>query len=180
MARKRKTALQLYGTKQVAEILGIPEWRVKNFTQGDAYKLPLPQTVGSGRGSRRLYNEDDVLRLAIANELVNCGFTPEAVGEAVREIPESKLKNSYAFGLAHDEDDPRNFSYVLVRTGNNWEVKTLGEVMVDLEQGDFLYHHADRGFFLLHLDNLLEGVLKKMNKMSQPEAKEQQEAKGGR
>lgn len=179
MARKRKPAPQLYGTKQVAEILGIPEWRVKNFTQGDAYKLPLPRTLGTGRGSRRLYDENDVLRLAIANELVNCGFTPEAVGQAVREIQESRLKNSYAHEIADDEN-PQPYWYVLTCTGNNWEVKTLAEVMDDIYQRDFFYNQTDHGFFVLHFPKLLEGVTKKMNEMSQPKAKETQEAKGDR
>src|SRR5215467_6344033 len=92
MAKRKDRIEKLYGTKQVAEILGIPDWRVKNFTEGDAYRLPKPQLVGSGRGSRRLYTLIDVGRIAIADALVNCGFSPEAIGEAIQEIPRSKLR----------------------------------------------------------------------------------------
>jgi len=81
----------LYGTKQVAELLDIPEWRVKNFAEGEAYGFSPSHRIGSGRGSRRLYSYADVLRLAVANELVNCGFSAESVGRAIREIPESTL-----------------------------------------------------------------------------------------
>lgn len=88
---KRKEPEKLYGTKQVAEILGIPDWRVKNFTEGEAYRLPKPQLVGTGRGSRRLYTITDVCRIAIANQLVECGFSPEAIGDAIEEIPRSML-----------------------------------------------------------------------------------------
>jgi DNA-binding transcriptional MerR regulator len=88
---KRKEPEKLYGTKQVAEILGIPDWRVKNFTEGEAYRLPKPQLVGTGRGSRRLYTITDICRIAIANQLVECGFSPEAIGDAIEEIPRSLL-----------------------------------------------------------------------------------------
>lgn len=88
---KRKEPEKLYGTKQVAEVLGIPDWRVKNFTEGEAYRLPKPQLVGTGRGSRRLYTITDICRIAIANQLVECGFSPEAIGDAIEEIPRSML-----------------------------------------------------------------------------------------
>ena len=91
MKAKRQSRAELYGTSQVAEILNIPEWRVKNFSEGEAYRLPPAKQVGRGRGSRRLYEWTDIYRILIANELVEMGFTPEAVGRAVREIPESKL-----------------------------------------------------------------------------------------
>lgn len=88
---KRKEPEKLYGTKQVAEVLGIPDWRVKNFTEGEAYRLPKPQLVGTGRGSRRLYTITDICRIAIANQLVECGFSPESIGDAMEEIPRSTL-----------------------------------------------------------------------------------------
>src|SRR5438270_479836 len=62
-AMRSMTRVELYGTSQVAEILGIPEWRVKNFSEGAAYKLPPAHRVGSGRGSRRLYGWEDIFRI---------------------------------------------------------------------------------------------------------------------
>jgi DNA-binding transcriptional MerR regulator len=46
-----------------------------------------------GRGSRRLYDIMDLSRMAIARHLVDAGFSPEAVGKAVRVIPDSKLRS---------------------------------------------------------------------------------------
>jgi hypothetical protein len=94
MKAKRHSRAELYGTSQVAKILSIPEWRVKNFSEGEAYRMPPAKQIGRGRGSRRLYEWTDIYRLLIANELVEMGFTPDAVGRAVREIPESKLVSS--------------------------------------------------------------------------------------
>jgi DNA-binding transcriptional MerR regulator len=83
---------RLFGTTEVATILLIPEWRVKNFTQGLAYGLSPTQRIGKGRGSRRLYSETEIVRIALANELVEAGLTPEAVGAAIRELPESVIR----------------------------------------------------------------------------------------
>jgi DNA-binding transcriptional MerR regulator len=108
---RHRTAL--YGTKQVSSMLGIPEWRVKNFSEGEAYGLPPAIRTGRGRGSRRLYELADIYRMLIANELVGCGFTPEAVGRAVREIRESEL-------ISRDSGDPDVRVLVLVR--QKWSV----------------------------------------------------------
>jgi hypothetical protein len=91
MAGRRKSPRMLYTTKDVAKMLGVENWRIKNFSEGGTYGLPPAIHVGRGRGSRRLYDRPSIYRLLIANEMVECGFTPEAVGRAIREIPESKL-----------------------------------------------------------------------------------------
>lgn len=83
---------KLYSTREVAGMLRIEMWRVKNFTEGAAFGLPATQQVGKGRGSRRLYHIKDAYRIAIAHKLTMLGLTPEAVGKAIREIPESKLQ----------------------------------------------------------------------------------------
>jgi hypothetical protein len=81
----------LYTTKDVAKMLGVDNWRIKNFSEGGTYGLPPAIHVGRGRGSRRLYDWAGVCRMLIADELVEHGFTSESVGSAIREIPESKL-----------------------------------------------------------------------------------------
>ena len=121
VARKQKGFRQsLYGTKQVADILQVPEWRVKNFSQGEAYRLPPSIQLGRGRGSRRLYDWKDVCRIAIANNMTNLGLAPEAVGKAIKEIPESKLVESkWTSGN----------SLALVRTTtDDWYVEKASEV----------------------------------------------------
>jgi hypothetical protein len=122
MNKRARSRSELYGTSQVAEILNIPEWRIKNFSEGKAYRLPPAKQVGRGRGSRRLYEWADIYRLLIANELVGMGFIPEAVGQAVREVPESKLISRDIL----DED-----SMLLVLLHGDWAVipaKSLKEI----------------------------------------------------
>jgi DNA-binding transcriptional MerR regulator len=47
--------------------------------------------VGKGRGSRRLYTERQIYRIALADLLVTHGFSASTVGKAMREVPESVL-----------------------------------------------------------------------------------------
>jgi hypothetical protein len=165
MARKRKTARQLYATKQVAAILDVAEWRVKNFSEGGAYGLPPSQTVGSGRGSRRLYGAMDICRLAIANELVNCGFTPETVGRAVREIPESLLLESlYPY---HDDDEeqpeePEEGPPMLVYMYDTWKVREGGTFDEALKHHFANFQSVSHGIFILNLWSLVSGVREKL------------------
>ncbi len=88
---KKQDSSGLYGTRQVAAILALPEWRVKNFTEGAVYGLLPAEQRGKGRGSRRLYAIRDIFRIGIADELLTFGFAPDAVGEAVRKIPDALL-----------------------------------------------------------------------------------------
>jgi hypothetical protein len=158
MRRKRQSE-KLYGTKQVAELLRIPDWRVKNFSEGDAYGLPPSQTVGTGRGSRRLYRESDVCRIAIANALVICGFGPEAVGKAIRELPESVLIEDYADLDA--EPEPEESKPVLVCKGGEWRLKNAGQLkyLVDEQMES---PEVKDGLFILNLVNVLLGLVERL------------------
>jgi len=136
MNRKRKIGDELYGTKQIAELLDIPEWRVKNIAEVEAYGVPPTQRIGTGRGSRRLYDRASVLRMAIAYELVEADFTPEGVGRALREIPESLL-TSYDETLG--KRPAREMLPLLVGERGKWRVRKNKEVKAMLaDRFDFL------------------------------------------
>ena len=162
MRRKRESE-KLYGTKQVAELLKIPDWRVKNFSEGDAYGLPPSQTVGTGRGSRRLYRESDVCRIAIANVLVTCGFGPEAVGKAIRELPESLLTESYFDAPADEESEaePYESRPVLICRGGEWRLKKAKQVE-DLVEEQMESPEPKEGLFILNLLTVLYGLVDRL------------------
>ena len=179
MTRKRRSEPEqsLYGTKQVAEILRIPEWRVKNFSEGEAYGLPPSQRVGSGRGSRRLYNLNDILRLAVASELVNCGFTPEAVGRAVREIPESMLSmwpevlDEPASKIDSAEEISEYFPLLVLAEGD-WRVKRVREVKKLLKEA-FQYVGDDQGLFILNFPSLLAVIRNQVKRLAEKANREE-------
>lgn len=131
--------------------------RVKNFTKdGTASGLGPSYVYGKGRGSRRFFSFEDVLRIAIANELVECGFAPKVVGEAIREIPESVL-------LLKDMDQlKREALPVLLCTHGEWRVRKVREVRAQIEKtvdGDW------QGVFILHFPQLVESIAQRMMKL---------------
>lgn len=122
-------AEKLYGTKDVAEILRIPEWRVKNFAEGSAYQLPPSQHLGKGHGSRRLYDAVGILRVAIATELVSFGFMPDAVGSAMGKVSEEEvLKISSEVRSSKAGENWR----VLICIGCRWDLKRADQATREL------------------------------------------------
>ncbi len=162
--RKRRQTRRLFGTKQVAQILDLPEWRVKNFSEGGAYGLPPAQTLGTGRGSRRLYETPDICRIAIANELLNCGFTPEAVGRAVREIPESLLDET----VWPDDTDLGDYDMeqenpmMLVCMHGKWRVRRPSELSSLALDKYVRWNGESTGMFMLNFGSLLSKVATKI------------------
>lgn len=169
MAKKKPTDKLFYGTKQVAEFLGIPEWRVKNFSEGKTYGLPPTQTLGKGHGSRRLYGEADILRLAIAAELVDFGFGPEVVKNALSKIPDSKLLDVEGELPGElPEDMP-----ILVCESGLWRLRRVEDVH-DLVEKALAFPGEEFGVFILNFPNLIEPVYQRMQLHK---AKELQETK---
>jgi hypothetical protein len=176
MTGKKQARRELYGTKEVATILGIPEWRVKNFSEGAAYRLPPALQVGSGHGSRKLYGWEDIFRLGIANQLVNFGFTPESVGAAVREIPESTLApytadlqvQAFLQGKASSEAQLRSKETPLLvrlggRLGQGWRVKKASEVRGEL--GKTVKHGgSSRALFVLNIANVCDSIFSRLER----------------
>jgi hypothetical protein len=174
--RKRKPRQELYGTKEVATILGIHEWRVKNFTLGAAYGLRPAHQVGSGQGSRRLYGWTELFRIGIADQLVKFGFTPESVGEALGEIPDSILApytadlQAQAFfeGKPNSEGHLRSKETPLLvrlggRLGGVWKVKKASEVRGEL--GEAVKHGgSSRALFVLNIANVCDSIFSRLNR----------------
>lgn len=167
MKTQNPSRAELYGTAQVAEILSIPEWRVKNFSEGAAYRLPPAHRVGSGRGSRRLYGWADIFRIAIANHLVEFGLTAEAVGRAVREIPESVL-GPYIEMLLLENPDTEGRSAketpLLFSPGfGAWQVRNANKVSREIRQA---LRHTGRsgGIFVLNLATFCDSVFRDLEK----------------
>ncbi len=165
--RTRKPRQELYGTKEVGKILDIDEWRVKNFAQGAAYRIRPALHVGSGQGSRKLYGWTELFRLGIANQLVNFGFTPESVGAALGEIPDSKLApyradlqahHPQAGGKLESKETP-----LLVKHGAAWRVTMASEVRSELPKT--LEHGGTSSpLFVLNIANVCDAVFDRLER----------------
>lgn len=163
---KTRPIPNLYRTADVAQILSIEEWRVKNFSQGKAYNLPPSVRVGSGQRRLRLYTFEGVLRLAIADELVKCGFTPEAVGSAMLAISDKQLTSWSAMvaDSGHKAEEPNwRVLPVLMSVRGEWKVTTAS-----VFRDDVLRYDAEwRGSFVLNLSALLGQVVRKIKEMEE-------------
>jgi hypothetical protein len=78
--------LPTFGTGRVAEILDIPMWRLQKFLDGKQYRLSPEDSLGAGRGSRRVFTVEDIYRLAIASRLVQDGFAASFIGEMLVQL----------------------------------------------------------------------------------------------
>lgn len=90
---------RLYSTSEVAKVLGVPVWRIKNFIDGKAFDFKPTHTLGSGRGGRHLFNADTIVHAAILVELVNLGLTPSACGKLAKQESIEEVGNFSALRL---------------------------------------------------------------------------------
>jgi hypothetical protein len=170
MTRQTK-GLDLYGTRAVAAILGIPEWRVKNFSQGEAYRLPPSVQAGKGRGTRRSYGWADIFRIGLADRLVEVGFTPKSVGRAVQQIPESTFAPYAALLHARPpERVPKGDDVlgsgkvpVLINEAGAWRLITQDKVAHEwsktVDRGA-----SDKGLFLINITNVCVAILDRLTR----------------
>lgn len=101
MPRKRKIDLLLgvskppvpsFGTGDVAEILGVPIWRIQSYLDRPSYRLKPEGQLGTGRGSRRVFSAEDVCRIAVAAQMVLDGFSTTFVGEILQQIDDRDFR----------------------------------------------------------------------------------------
>src|SRR6266851_1215671 len=82
---------RIFRASDVTRILEIEKWRLEKFLTGKQYRLSPSGTIGEGRGSWRLFNHQDLYRLASANHMVEDGFTARFVSTVLQEIEDNDL-----------------------------------------------------------------------------------------
>jgi DNA-binding transcriptional MerR regulator len=89
--------MNLFTTEQVAALLGLArkdKWRVVKFAESREYGIQPSVTAGSGPGSRRLYDIEDVCQIAVALRLLETGLRPKVIGEVIGKLRSSKERLS--------------------------------------------------------------------------------------
>jgi hypothetical protein len=84
-----------FGTGEVAQMLGLPIWRLQKFLDSPQYNLSPEGQLGSGHGSRRVFTSDDIFRIAIAARMVQDGFAAKFVGSILELIEDLDLSWSH-------------------------------------------------------------------------------------
>jgi hypothetical protein len=145
-----------FGTGEVAQILGLPIWRVQKFLDSPQYNLSPEGKLGSGQGSRRVFTSDDIVRIAIAVRMVQDGFAAKFVGSILEEIED------YDLSWKHDQEGKevpppailgltRGEKRTIVKLFDSRRPPRLGE--------------KDSPYYLLNLDEVKEEVDKRIAKM---------------
>ena len=106
---------RIFRASDVTRILGMETWRLAKFVTGKQYRLSPSGHIGEGKGSWRLFNHQDLYRLAIANRMVEDGFTAKLVSMVLQEIWDNELldidengeSRAQTVGLVRSEKGPR-------------------------------------------------------------------------
>jgi hypothetical protein len=109
-----------FGSGQVAEILKVELWKLNRFLS--RYELTSSGQLGEGRGSRRVYANEDIYRIATAMFLINDGFTPKVVTEIMQGLEDADF-----YGEHDQEGEFYQFGISLRRTQAGPEVHFFRE-----------------------------------------------------
>jgi hypothetical protein len=99
-------------TADVAALLNIPEWRVINFAQGSDYQITPSHGDAAGRGTRRMYNIEDVCQIALALRLLDSGIGSKAIGQILRVL---RRKGSLSAFLEWDNKKLNDLYLIIFR-----------------------------------------------------------------
>jgi hypothetical protein len=91
----------LFATAEVADLLNLPKWRVIKFIEGEQYGIEPVANVGSGTGSRRLYNVENLCEFAVALRLLETGLRSLDIGRVIYQLRE---QGSLASRLRENRD----------------------------------------------------------------------------
>src|SRR5947208_16760304 len=106
---------RIFRASDVTRILEIEKWRLEKFLTGKQFRLSPSGHIGEGKGSWRLFNHQDLYRLAIATRLVEDGFTAKLVSMVLQEVWDGELldtdengeSRAQNVGLARSKDGPK-------------------------------------------------------------------------
>jgi hypothetical protein len=168
VASRRK----IFTTEEVAALIGLsPEdtWRVTKFIKSREYGIKPAITMGSGHGSRRLYDIENVCEIGLALRLLEAGLRPQVIGHVLKEVGQySNVSPKLKIGA-----DAAKILYLAIllspRTGKPLDVSRIQ--YVDFVEGFSEVEHIieqiaqglkSRGLpnvdVLVHYDVLLVGV----------------------
>jgi len=105
-----------FGSGEVALILGVELWKLNRFLA--RYELKSSGQLGQGRGSRRVYNTEDIYRIATAMFLIRDGFAPKTVNSIMQQLEDEDF-----YGGHDDRGEFDEFGISLRRTDKGPEVR---------------------------------------------------------
>ena len=86
--------LGVFELSEVAQIVGIPAWKAKNWSHGRPIQISPSFRGGKGRGSLSLYSTADIYLMALAREMYESGFSSGAINSLVKKLEGKSLQDS--------------------------------------------------------------------------------------
>ena len=76
----------IFELAEMAQVIGMPFAKAKNWTMGRPIRLQASLRSGMGTGSRNLYSLDDVYLMGIAYDSSKAGMAANAIGKLVEAV----------------------------------------------------------------------------------------------
>jgi hypothetical protein len=133
---------RIFRASDVTRILGIEKWRLEKFLTGKQFRLSSSGHIGEGKGSWRLFNHQDLYRLAIATRMVEDGFTAKFASMVLQEIEDSELLDidedgesvAQSVGIVRSEKGPRVVWAAPTKTQRPYYVLPLRELIRNVDR----------------------------------------------
>lgn len=87
----RKLLMEIFELAEMAEVLGMPLTKARNWTIGRPLSIPASVRTATGTGSRNLYSIEDVYLMGLANEFSKAGFAAKAIGKLLEAVDAKRL-----------------------------------------------------------------------------------------
>jgi hypothetical protein len=84
--------MEIFELSSVARILKVPSSRIKNWSIGRPFRVIPALRAARGKGSRNLYNLENVRQLALISQLTDNGLTPRVIEHVLKLIPKESFQ----------------------------------------------------------------------------------------
>jgi DNA-binding transcriptional MerR regulator len=162
----------IFETRDVIWLTGIPATYLNKFIEHRSFGITPSIREGTGRGSRRLFSDEDVLGIALVWTLFQAGLRSKAIGEVLRgartlETPEG-LATDAAVAILQNCDSPDEDPHVLViRRWLGRSRRKGGKLRVSLETNDYAAPRLDLASELvIPVDMIFDEVNRKIQRFS--------------
>jgi len=83
--------MEIFELSEMAEVLGMPLTKARNWTIGRPLTIPASVRTASGTGRSNLFSIEDVYLMGLAYAFSKAGFAAMAIGRLLVEVDASKL-----------------------------------------------------------------------------------------
>ena len=83
--------ITVFELAEMAEVLGMPLTKARNWTIGRPLSIPASVRTATGTGSRNLYSIEDLCLMGLANEFSKAGFAAKAIGKLLESVDAKRL-----------------------------------------------------------------------------------------